>query len=62
MNMSGGVSGGSGMSGCSGSQHSKMTGGRSSAAAANEKGTEVAKIGKSISLNASLGEKVDISA
>jgi len=58
-----GVSGGSGMagmSGCSGSQHSKMAGGRSSAAAANEKGTEAAKIGQAVSLAANLGGKVDI--
>jgi len=64
MNMSG-VSGGSGMagmSGCSGSQHSKMAGGRSSAEAANEKGTEAAKIGKPVSLDANVGRKVDISA
>lgn len=59
MNMSG-VSGGSGMagmSGCSGSQ----AGGTSSAVAANEKGTEAAKTGKAISLEANLGKKVDIS-
>lgn len=56
MNMSG-VSSSSGMSGCSGSQ----AGGKNSAAATNEKGTEAAKTGKAISLEANLGKKVDIS-